>query len=559
MIRWCKIRARRARAANSLAAPPYPADPGYMRAPILFLSILMMGLQLSGCQDLPAPAPYIHFKLKAPSSSPVNPAEFGYLVVDPVDLAVISERNAREGFIPASVSKVPTALAALAVLGPDHRFETKLASTGTVNGGVLEGDLYLVGGGDPGLLIRDMSDLADALIRKGVRSIKGRFYVDDSALPRRDNISDSMGEDSAYNPALSALSLEYNMIHARWIEKTAAYPRLQPVPRATRRSRHARSYALSDYRLMLTPDLPIHRLQAAAVLSPDRIGEFEYQLSENMDTWLFQTDFIKRNRGRGMKYLPVRRPAVYAGAVLQKLAAMRGLAVPDPQEGVLPLGHVVLHIHQGRPVAELSETMLLWSNNLMADLFLLNTAKKLTGRAVPLEEAGRAVAAFWRRALPNVDWKSFVFVNGSGLTGKNRISPEQMVGMLAWAEKMDFGGRRFVNSLPVTGWSGSLRGRLRYPETNFRVQAKTGTIFYGVALAGEYYDKFNRRRLFVQFYHDPARRDILDNPKDPRFRTMRRGAYSWIRTSREALDLRLLRWILEPKNPEAKAARSASR
>ena len=536
------------------------ADLGHMRACVLlFLVFSTSILYTPGCGDAVAPAAHIRFHLKETGASAGASPEFGYLAVDPATRAVIAEHNPRDGFIPASVSKIPTALAALAVLGPNHRFETRLASTGTLVGGTLEGDLYLVGGGDPGLLIKDVADLADVLARRGIRRIKGRFFVDDSALPRRDIISESMGGDAAYNPALSALSLEYNMMHARWIEKTIAYPSLEaPAPR-TRGRRKPKSYALSDYRLMLTPDLPIHRLQSTSSPSPDKIGEFEYQLHDNRDTWLFQTDFIKRNRGRGMKYLPVRRPAVYTGSVLQKLAAMRGLVLPDPEEGTLPLGHILLHVHQGRPLAELSESTLQWSNNLMADLLLLSTAKKLVGKPVPLEEAGKTVAAFWKRTLPGVEWKSFVFENGSGLTGKNRISPEQMVAMLAWAEEQDFGGRRFVNSLPVTGWSGSLRGRLRYPETNFRVQAKTGTIFYGVALAGEYYDHLNRRRLFVQFYHDPARRDILDDPKDPRFRAMRRAAYSWVRASREALDRRLLRWVLRPKDPLEKAAAAVAR
>ncbi len=531
-----------------------------MRVSRALLAFTILGVFIStGCEKEFPPAGHIRFTLPEAKETRANPPEFGYMAVDPVTRKVVAEKNARFGFIPASVSKVPTALAALAVLGPDHRYETKLAATGNVVGQELQGDLYLVGSGDPGLLIKDLSDIVDALVRRGVRRVKGKFYVDDSALVRRDIISESMGEDAAYNPALSALSLEYNMIHARWIEKQDAFPRLQPRPPERKRDRKPRSYALSDYRLMLTPDLPIHRLQATTNADPERLGEFEYHLTENRDTWVFQADFIKRNRGRGMKYLPVRRPALYTGYVFHKLAGMRGIELPEPAEGTLPLGHATMHVHLSRPLADLSETMLQWSNNLMADLMLLATAKKLSGKAVPLEEAGRIVAAFWKRTLPGVDWKSFVFENGSGLTGKNRISPEQMVAMFAWAEEQSFAGRRFANSLPITGWSGSLRGRLRYPETNFRVQAKTGTIYYGVGLAGEYYDRYNRRRLFVQFYHDPVRRNILDNLKDPRSRSMRRGAYSWIRSSREALDLRLLRWILEPQDEPPKEQRSAAR
>lgn len=514
-------------------------------------------LALTTCEKSVPPAAHIRFDLKDDKSTPANPPEYGYLSVDPKTKQVIAQRNAKVGFIPASVSKVPTALAALAVLGPRHRFQTKLAIRGVVRNGVLEGDLFLYGGGDPGLLMRDVADLSDAILRSGIYKITGKFVVDDSALPRKDIINETMGGDAAYNPALSALSVHYNMIRARWTSKAEAYPFAAARPKK-RRSQTSRS--VSDYRFTLIPDLPLHRLKATSQIAPGQIGEFEYKLDDDQDTWLYQTDFLKKNYRRYMKYLPVRRPALYAGHLVRKFASMRGAELPAPEEGRLPVAHTVLHVHEGRELIELTETMLQWSNNLMADLLLLSTGKKLAGHAVSLEESGKYVTAFWKRVLPSVDWSSFEFVNGSGLTGLNRISPEQMVAMLTWADEQDFGGTRFANTLPVTGWSGSLRRRLRFPETTFRVQAKTGTIFYGVALAGEYYDRYNRRRVFVQFYHDPARRAILDDLEKPeRARLMRRGAYGWVRNSREALDDRLLSWVLKPTDEPPPPKQAASR
>jgi len=77
-------------------------------------------------------------------ASPTAQAETatGYVVLDVEDGTVLAEKNAKRAFIPASVLKMPTALAVLQSLGAEHRFTTRLMHTGTLtDGGVLNGDL----------------------------------------------------------------------------------------------------------------------------------------------------------------------------------------------------------------------------------------------------------------------------------------------------------------------------------------------------------------------------------------------------------------------------------
>jgi D-alanyl-D-alanine carboxypeptidase/D-alanyl-D-alanine-endopeptidase (penicillin-binding protein 4) len=100
---------------------------------------------------------------------------------------------------PASVEKLVTAQAALELLGPDTTLHTSVRASGAVNGGVVEGNLALVGGGDP-LLMTDayaqsfrhvptertsVESLADRIVTAGVREVRGSVVGDDS---RYDNV-----------------------------------------------------------------------------------------------------------------------------------------------------------------------------------------------------------------------------------------------------------------------------------------------------------------------------------------------------------------------------------
>ncbi|MCU1428589.1 MAG: D-alanyl-D-alanine carboxypeptidase serine-type, family [Actinomycetia bacterium] len=114
----------------------------------------------------------------------------------------LARHAADQPLAPASTQKLLTGAAALEVLGPDHRFTTRAVTTANVSGGTLTGDLYLVGGGDPmlstpafeaarhadpltsGEPVTRLGDLADAIVRSGVRHIDGAVIGDDNRHDR---------------------------------------------------------------------------------------------------------------------------------------------------------------------------------------------------------------------------------------------------------------------------------------------------------------------------------------------------------------------------------------
>ncbi len=106
----------------------------------------------------------------------------------------------------ASNTKLFTTAAALDRLGADGRIETALLARGRRNGnGRLEGDLFLVGGGDPTLGKGEMRELATGVERAGIRRVKGRIVADDSVFDRRRGVPDSGFGPSPYIAPLSGL------------------------------------------------------------------------------------------------------------------------------------------------------------------------------------------------------------------------------------------------------------------------------------------------------------------------------------------------------------------
>ncbi len=116
-------------------------------------------------------------------------------VVDAATGATLYDSGAGTAAIPASTTKVLTAAAALHVLGPDRRLATTVVATGPVTNGVLDGDLVVVGGGDP-TLTNDatpetypapatLADLARQVRKAGVRRVTGDLVVDASVFGGR--------------------------------------------------------------------------------------------------------------------------------------------------------------------------------------------------------------------------------------------------------------------------------------------------------------------------------------------------------------------------------------
>lgn len=125
---------------------------------------------------------------------------------------VLYELNPDEPMIPASITKLITSAAAFSKLGSNYNIETKVfTDDSNIKDGVIDGNLYLKGYGDPDLNSGDISTLAAEISKKGIREITGNIVADDSFFDNNYyTLSGKYKSDTgpSYWPYVSALCLD---------------------------------------------------------------------------------------------------------------------------------------------------------------------------------------------------------------------------------------------------------------------------------------------------------------------------------------------------------------
>lgn len=507
-----------------------------MRRLSAFLAVLLLAGTASGARaEAPAPAAAARevFLLLPPPLKPEAPLRLdlpldhvGFILVDPSDGTVLAEHNADEAFIPASVAKVPTTLAALLTLGPGHRYETVLGAKGNVSGGALTGILYLKGGGDPLLSTDDIAPFCTALSDAGIRRVDGRFLVDATALSESAEIEATQPEDVAYNAGVSALSLNFNRVHVVW--------------RPSGKGLSVRSVSQADKSVVPLDFIDLD-LSGRRAVNGER---FSYQPVEGGAKWSLAAGYARK----GAAWLPVKQPPEHAGRVFKRLCARTGVVLPDPEPGEMPSDVRILARHLGQPLSEVARLVLKHSNNMAAELVGLTTTRALTGAAVTLGESGALVADWWRGVLPEVDWRGFRLANHSGLSADSRLSPRQAAAMLTFARAHAEDGFEYPALLKPMDWLvippeeyRAKRGKKAKPQPAGAVRAKTGTMYYARGLAGLVTTSAGRELVFAIFSTDHDKRIAFDADTSRR-RPVSRNAPGWLSLARGVERQLLLDW-----------------
>lgn len=411
---------------------------------------------------------------------------------------ILYERNADLSMNPASTMKLVTSAAALAKLGPDHRFTTRVLVTGSrksgrYGSGVLAGDLVLQGGGDPVLETPHLEKLADAVRAAGIRKVTGGLRVDDHRYDaERLGIGWSWDDEPYYyNPQISALSVNRNILTVD-----------------IRPGRTVGAPALVELR-------PLAGYMA--------VGARPKTIETGGDTKIEVTRTRGRNTLRVTGTIPLagepvrarevtmEDPAAFAGALFKKLLADRGVRVVGPVvRGATPAGARGVASHQSITLSEILPLLNKPSDNLIAEMLLkeIGFVCKNSGDVYK----GSEVVEQWLRDIGIVT--TGVRMNdGSGLSRMDLVTARVLSDLLVKIETMPWKDA-FVRSLAISGVDGTLKNRFKGTAAEKNLHGKTGTLAHITALAGYLTTVRGERLAFSMLVnHYPGRMSGPDGAK----------------------------------------------
>ena len=480
------------------------------------IAALLTGAAVAGPAWASAPQTSLRPKARPllPAKSPTRKffeksglkGELGCASAHLADGRLLSAENQTQGFAPASVAKTITAAYALYHLGADYRFRTELAMTGTLTDGVLDGDLILVGGGDPTLTTDRLAELFKAMKSVGVEHINGRFLYHHGGFQTVHQIDPDQPVHLGYNPSVAGLNLNFNRVFFEW-------------------TRNGQNY---EFKLEAR-DLKFRPKANTVQISSERRGMevFKYAQTPELETWSVARSALGKGGGR---WLPVRRPGAYTADVLHSIARHYGVALAAPQKALdtqeyRPLCHI-----ESAPLSEILVDMLKRSVNLTAEGVGRAATRQAGGDYSTLKTSARHMQDWAAQQLNMPDAQ---FVDHSGLGDRARINAQDMVRGLVAAQKLMPRFPALLRQIKPRDTRGNIDRK-----SKALIQAKTGTLHYVSALAGYVTEGVDTPYAFAIFTQNLDRRARLTIWQ----RESSKAAKYWSQRARYVQYVLLARW-----------------
>ena len=393
------------------------------------------------------------------------PSAVSFVIMDPDSDRVLMSLNSDTPRSPASTIKTVTTFAALDLLGPAFTWRTSAWIRGTVNAGVLDGDLILQGGGDPYITLERWWSFVQALRATGLKSIRGDIVIDNTAfsLPPEDPGAFDGQPNRSYNVLPDALMVNFQSVEFK-LAANAESRRVEiiasPSPGNLAIENHIRFVPGRCLRGADRVDFQVDsarwdRVVFSGALSPQCAQRSFTRVLLQPATYAFGT-FVELWRDSGGEFLGKLRIA------------------PKPDDAKPLLGFDSLSLGE---IVRLTNK---FSNNLMARHLLLTLGIERFGEPATLEKGGAAVSEWGREH--GFDLQGLDIDNGSGLSRSTHISARQLAVILSAAYHSRF-APEFMASLPLGGMDGTLRSRMK-GSPGGSVRLKTGHLDAVSGVAG---------------------------------------------------------------------------
>lgn len=402
-------------------------------------------------------------------------ARWGMLVVDPVRGDTLVALDADRIFMPASNQKLLTAAIAMERLGPDFRWRTPVLLAGRARGTVWQGDLLVVGSGDPsvsdtlqgGRAAQAFAPVIAALRARGITRIAGRLRAEGDAFP---------GATTGFGWAFDDFDEEYSApVDELTFNEGELTLRIRAATKAGKPVTVERAPTARYPRLRIDA---VTRDSIAGSERPEPIRAAYDSLGETLvisgairlgDSVVTTVSYRHPNDA----YLAALQEALAdSGIVVQQ----RPLAVRDTAKRAAD----TLVVLPSASFADVLRRMQKPSQNQIAELFF-RTSGRVTSGSGSVDSA-RAVAA---RTLAGwgVTGADAAYRDGSGLSRHDYVSPRAIVKVLdAMRRSPHFAVYR--DALPIAGVDGTIRNRMKGTPAQGNARGKTGTLDKARSLSG---------------------------------------------------------------------------
>jgi len=369
-------------------------------------------------------------------------------------------------FVPASNIKILTTAMALKKLGPDYRFKTSLYATEPMDGEHLRSDIYIKGFGDPNLVSEQMWLLVNELKNLPLREIRGDIIADESFFDnyRRVKTWNKKWGVEAYNAPLGALSFNFNTVtvHVTPGKKIGDRPIV-----------------------VVDPDIEFIRVEnrARTVSNSKRSRLIVNRIDRGDHNEVTISGVLSVNHLRETYYLNITKPAYYAARVFKEYLHQAGIKVTgNVRVGAIPNNAYELSSHESMPLSLILRGLNKFSNNFVAEQILKTIGAEIYNPPGTTQNGLRAMQKY----MQSLEYKpeEFSILDGSGLSRKNRISPDQIVSVL---QDMYIDLRvypEFISALGVMSRDGNVLKRMNGNKDAERARVKTGTLNSVSALSG---------------------------------------------------------------------------
>jgi len=397
-------------------------------------------------------------------------ARWGVLIVDPERGDTLYSRDAGKLFIPASNMKIVTAAVAIETLGPDFTFATPILMRGVVRDSVIDGDLLVMGRGDPSVSDHMAGDamlplraIADSLWQRGIRVVRGKLEAFGDAFPDA-HVGFGWGWDEldeTYGAAVDELLFNEGFadIHVR-----AGHSPGEPI--ATR----------------VSPARTFPRLRVEATTVVRGTGRDSLARLEAVKDTLRGDVILKGTIPAGdtaVVSVTFRDPDEAYLAALAEALRDRGMRIVD---SVLAPATTIdtLFVAQSPPLSQVLVAFMKPSQNQLGEMLFKSVALARTDTG-----SARVARRLFTEQLRGwgAEGDGFIVWDGSGLSRRDLVSPETLVRVLDTMRRSPH-FQTYYDAMPIAGVDGTLRARMRGTTGEANVHGKTGTLGNVRSLSG---------------------------------------------------------------------------